>query len=161
MSRSKLQEDVGKLLKSIFPYNSIKEEYHIGQGLMLDFLIIRSHGINFGIEVQGQQHYQPNSFFHKDEEGWVMQQRNDAKKKVLCAQQNIVLVEFKYDDALTRQVLFDKISKALDTFQYDNTEPPDPYENINKIANAIRRDQAKKARLKFKKNKKGGQNESN
>src|SRR5574343_580240 len=128
MSRSKLQENVGNILKKEFCYFPIVEEVHLGEGLMLDFLIRDSVGVNIGVEVQGEQHYSPNAFFHKDEEGWLNQQRNDKRKKELCASLNIALIEVKYDENLTRQLLFDKIYQALDEFECITDQPLSPYE---------------------------------
>ena len=52
--------------------------------------------LNLAIEYQGQQHYEPLEIFGGKEK-FNLQQQQDLKKKKLCAENNIILVEWKYD----------------------------------------------------------------
>lgn len=63
---SKIADKIAKLLKSEFAnYRVVKEHYTSYQGnkLFFDFFIPE---LKILIEVQGQQHYTFNAFFHKD-----------------------------------------------------------------------------------------------
>ncbi len=116
MSKSKLQKEIRNLAHKVFPYAVIEEELYLGKGLYLDILIRRPGHVDIGIEVQGEQHYKPNKFFHKTTEGWHNQKRNDRLKKDLCLQKNIVLVEYGYFEPQNKQTLLDKINEAFDSF---------------------------------------------
>ena len=87
--------------------------------MYLDILVLRPGGINLGIEVQGEQHFKPSKFFHKDSAGWLSQKRNDRKKKRLCREKNIMLVEYRYDEEIKEETLLAKIANALEEFNFN------------------------------------------
>lgn len=53
--------------------------------------------INTGIEYQGQQHYEPVDFFG-GEEGYIKLKELDERKKVLCQENNVKLIEWPYTE---------------------------------------------------------------
>lgn len=69
-----------------------------GRPLRFDFAVIADDNtIDFLIEYQGKQHYEPSSKFG-GKKGFYQQQFNDNKKRRFCALHNITLVEVPYTD---------------------------------------------------------------
>jgi hypothetical protein len=119
--RSNLQAEITSIVKGAFPHYKIFEEYSLGEGLSLD-IVIKFGNTLVGIEVQGEQHYRPVEFFHKDAEGWFNQQRNDRRKADLCCKKNIALVEIKYDEFVTEESVIDKVITAVVEFELQTVE---------------------------------------
>lgn len=93
-----------------------KEEYIFpglmsenGRPLRFDFVIFDDDGeIDFIIEFQGKQHYEPSSKFG-GKRGFYQQQYNDKKKRRFCSLNGYNLIEIPYyDEAL---VNYDYIMK--------------------------------------------------
>lgn len=84
---------------------NFKEEYVIpglnssnGRALRFDFAVFDDDGnLDFLIEYQGRQHYQPSSKFG-GKRGFYQQQYNDNKKRRYCALHNIRLLEIPYNE---------------------------------------------------------------
>lgn len=77
---SKISNKVYKLLKAEFPnYKLIKEHYvpYQGNRLFFDFFLPE---LKILIEVQGDQHYTFNSFYHKDKGDLTQQKYRDTLK---------------------------------------------------------------------------------
>ena len=80
-----------------------KEEYIFpglcssnGRPLRFDFAIFDDDGkLDFLIEFQGKQHYEPSSKFG-GKKGLYQQQFNDNKKRRFCALNDIRLIEIPY-----------------------------------------------------------------
>ncbi len=69
-----------------------------GRPLRFDFVVFDDDGqIDFVIEYQGQQHYQPSSKFG-GKKGFYQQQFNDNKKRRFCALNDIKLIEIPYTE---------------------------------------------------------------
>ena len=67
-----------------------------GRPLRFDFVVFDDdNNIDFIIEYQGKQHYEPSSKFG-GKRGFYQQQYNDKKKKRYCILHNIPLVEIPY-----------------------------------------------------------------
>lgn len=67
-----------------------------GRPLRFDFAVFDDeHELQFLIEYQGIQHYQPRSKFG-GYAGLRKQQYNDMKKKEYCKKHNIILLEIPY-----------------------------------------------------------------
>lgn len=67
-----------------------------GRPLRFDFAVFDDTGdIDFLIEVQGEQHYQPKSKFG-GKSGYHRQHYNDTQKKQYCAQHGYTLVCIPY-----------------------------------------------------------------
>jgi len=87
-----------ELLKTLFPYESIFEELTVpgcGTPLYLDFYL---NGPKFGVEVNGQQHYEFKPFFYDSKSKWYQAQRRDIRKANWCASNGIVLVTLNDKD---------------------------------------------------------------
>ena len=69
-----------------------------GRALRFDFCIFDDDGnIDFLIEYQGKQHYQPVSKYG-GQRGFYQQQMNDNKKRRFCSLNNIKLIEIPYTE---------------------------------------------------------------
>lgn len=73
-------------------------------------IYIPSHKI--GIEYQGRQHYEPIEHFG-GEEHFILQQENDRKKKELCVENGVKLIEWPYTEAITEE----NLRKHLDSIE--------------------------------------------
>ena len=84
---------------------NFKEEYSFkglvsenGRALRFDFCVFDDDGnVDFLIEYQGKQHYQPVSKYG-GQRGFYQQQCNDNKKRRFCALNNIKLIEIPYTE---------------------------------------------------------------
>lgn len=69
-----------------------------GRPLRFDFAIFDDeHQLEFLIEYQGVQHYEPKSKFG-GYSGLRKQQYNDMQKRIYCKKHNIILIEIPYTD---------------------------------------------------------------
>lgn len=69
-----------------------------GRPLRFDFAVFDDDGkIDFLIEYQGKQHYEPSSKFG-GKRGFYQQQFNDNKKRRFCALHGITLIEIPYTE---------------------------------------------------------------
>lgn len=69
-----------------------------GKPLRFDFAVFADDGtLDFLIEYQGRQHYEPSQKFG-GKRGFYQQQFNDNKKRRYCALNGITLVEIPYTD---------------------------------------------------------------
>ena len=84
---------------------NFKEEYSFqglhspnGRPLRFDFVIFDDEGkIDFIIEYQGRQHYEPSSKFG-GKRGFYQQQYNDNQKRRFCALHGFKLIEIPYTE---------------------------------------------------------------
>jgi hypothetical protein len=96
---------------------SFKEEYTFsdlnstnGRPLRFDFAVFDDNGdLDFLIEYQGIQHYEPKSKFGGIS-GLRKQQYNDMQKRVYCQNHNITLIAIPYWDE--GRIDYDYIMKA-------------------------------------------------
>lgn len=69
-----------------------------GRPLRFDFVVFDDDGkIDFIVEYQGKQHYEPSAKFG-GKRGFYQQQFNDNKKRRFCALQGFNLIEIPYTD---------------------------------------------------------------
>ena len=69
-----------------------------GRPLRFDFAVFDDDGnIDFLIEYQGRQHYEPSSKYG-GKKGFYQQQFNDNKKRRFCALHGITLIEVPYTE---------------------------------------------------------------
>ncbi len=67
-----------------------------GRALRFDFAVLDDEGnLDFLIEYQGVQHYEPKSKFG-GQKGFNKQRYNDTRKRVYCYQRNIPLIAIPY-----------------------------------------------------------------
>lgn len=93
---SNLHLRVREILDKLLPMTFYCEEFLVKDKTILEFdFYIHSHQL--AIEVQGQQHYQFSSLFHKTKQDFINQQKRDQLKRDWCALNDIELIELKYD----------------------------------------------------------------
>jgi len=96
--RSSLHIQARALLKELYPMTQIVEEVSIpilpGQTIYFDFFIPLFKTF---IEVQGQQHYEQNSLFHKNEADFLKQKKRDNDKVRWAELNGFTLIELPYD----------------------------------------------------------------
>ncbi len=69
-----------------------------GRPLRFDFVVFDDDNkIDFIIEYQGRQHYEPSSKFG-GKRGFYQQQHNDNKKRRFCALHGLKLIEIPYTE---------------------------------------------------------------
>jgi very-short-patch-repair endonuclease len=105
-NRSSGEKKLLEVLRQIFSGLRIKEQYHIGERLLLDFYI---PNLDIGFEYDGIQHFEFSTLFHKDEYEFKRQKQRDRRKEELCDLRGITLVRVKYDEDLTEELLREKI----------------------------------------------------
>ena len=81
-----------------------------GKPLRFDFAVFDDDGnIDFLIEYQGKQHYEPSSKFG-GKKGFFQQQFNDNKKRRFCALHGFTLIEIPYteENLISYEYIMDK-----------------------------------------------------
>ena len=82
-----------------------------GRPLRFDFAVMDDDGnVDFLIEYQGRQHYEPSSKFG-GKRGFYQQQFNDNKKRRFCALNDITLIEIPYTEE--NLISYDYIMKKV------------------------------------------------
>lgn len=106
------------ILKDIFPARPFKrvfEEHYIqyrGQKLFFDFYVPE---LMLLVECQGEQHFKFVKHFHADKKGFLGQKSRDNLKIEYIQQENLYLVYLNYNEKLTKKLVYDKISKAMES----------------------------------------------
>lgn len=86
-------------------------QYHAGW-LGMQSLDIFIPSISVGIEYQGRQHYEPIGYFG-GESHFEHQQENDRKKRKLCKDKGITLIEWPYKEKITKENLDKYLQQSL------------------------------------------------
>jgi len=95
--RGKFQSKVGIIIAQLFYGYHVLEEFPcFGEGLQLDFFLPTK---KLAVEVQGQQHFKFNSFFHKDKAAFLRQLSNDKRKVLWCEANKICLVKINWGES--------------------------------------------------------------
>ncbi|OUU62830.1 MAG: hypothetical protein CBC24_06685 [Candidatus Pelagibacter sp. TMED64] len=99
--KSDLHLKARELIRSSFPTMQILEEVGIplrhANTLFLDFYVPL---LKLCIEVNGEQHYKFNSFFHGTRLNFIKHQRRDREKRDWCDLNSINVIEFPYNETV-------------------------------------------------------------
>ena len=112
-NKSELHRTVLAMIKECFPQESIREEENIridGASLFIDIYMPR---MKIAIECDGVQHEKFSKFFHGDAATFARSKKNDMLKERYCEIQKITLVRIKYNDTLSKDLVYNKIIDAL------------------------------------------------
>lgn len=91
--RSKIQFEIGQIVKKRYPLDPILEDITIPETrLSLDFYIPHR---KIAVEVQGEQHDEMNPYFHKTHADFEDQKNRDELKRFFCELNNIKLYEVR------------------------------------------------------------------
>lgn len=116
---SKLHRTVFAILKKQFPLSVIEQEFAITvvddrgikNTLYLDLFVPQ---FRIAIECQGRQHFERVGFFQSSNgDGFKKQKQNDDLKKEWCEANDVTLIELRFDEDVTDEVLLKKIGEAL------------------------------------------------
>jgi very-short-patch-repair endonuclease len=100
---SNLSDKVKLVIKEIFPYYRLEEEFfvnYMNQKLYFDFYL---HELNLLIEVQGGQHYKFTEHFHGDRQGYIESKKRDNLKQ-----------DYAFENGITLLTLDEKTINKLD-----------------------------------------------
>ncbi|MFJ8103913.1 hypothetical protein [Lysinibacillus sp. NPDC096212] len=93
-NRNNLNEEKCRfILESIFKVVFEKDRKVLGNNLELDGY---NNELKMAFEYNGIQHYRYNNYFHKNREGFHAQIQRDEKKRSLCIEKGIILIEIPY-----------------------------------------------------------------
>lgn len=95
------------LVSSIYP--DAIYQYHV-EWLGMQSLDIFIPSLSIGIEYQGKQHYTPIEHFG-GEKHFEKQQENDRRKKKLCSENGVRLIEWPYQEQITEENLMAMLSQ--------------------------------------------------
>ncbi len=96
------------LFKLIYSYNSNAIYQYHDDWLGLQSLDIYIPNEKIAFEYQGQQHYEAIDFWG-GEEGFKYRQKLDEQKRKLCKENNVKLIEWRYDEPISKIVLDKKL----------------------------------------------------
>lgn len=103
----KSEQDLFKLVRTKFESATM---HHSPSWLQPQHLDIFVEEFNLAFEYQGQQHYKPIVFFG-GEESFKKRLELDNRKKRLCEENNVTLIEWRYDEPITKNVLERKLKE--------------------------------------------------
>lgn len=106
------EEELFSVVCALFPDDEVIHHYRAGWlgRLELDVYVV---GANIGFEYQGIQHYEPQEHWG-GEAAFVRARERDAEKKRLCAAHGTRLVEVRYDEDVTDEVVRRKLGGGSD-----------------------------------------------
>lgn len=111
---SRKADEVYDVLLKRYPFFTITREYYVnyaGKKLFFDFFIKE---LRLLVEVQGEQHYTFNKYFHVDDEGFRSSKQRDNLKKEYCELNNLALVTVDFNERIDEDVLINKFFEALE-----------------------------------------------
>ena len=150
---SKLQRLIYDLSLEAYPNYQVEYEYVIPSLNQRIDIFIPTLGI--ALEIHGQQHYQYNSFFFKDELDWNKSVMLDKNKAKYLEESGIKLVEIPYNTKIkTAKELKDFIDSI--EFPFEVYTPIEKISDLKKSKLEKQRDYRKKMYLKMKNNNDNG-----
>lgn len=87
--------------------------------LGLQSLDVYIPSLKIAFEYQGEQHYNASDFFG-GEEGLKNNQERDARKRALCLENGVTLIEWRYDEKITKENLSTKLKPFIDELPEEN-----------------------------------------
>ncbi len=99
-------------------FNDAIYQYH-DKWLGLQSLDVYIPSLKIAFEYQGEQHYNATDFFGGEEKFKIRQER-DARKRALCLENGITLIEWKYDEKITKENLATKLKPFINELPEEN-----------------------------------------
>ena len=87
--------------------------------LGLQSLDVYIPSLKIAFEYQGEQHYSATDFFGGEEKFKIRQER-DARKRALCLENGVTLIEWRYDEEITKEILATKLKPFIDELPEEN-----------------------------------------
>lgn len=101
-------------------YNDAVYQYQ-DKWLGLQSLDVYIPSLKIAFEYQGEQHYNASDFFGGDE-GLKNNQERDARKRALCLENGVTLIEWKYDEKITKENLAIKLQPFIHELPEENLD---------------------------------------
>ena len=111
ISRWVREDELYRLVTRLFPTKMIRREAS-PQWLGQQRLDIYLPELALAIEHQGEQHYRPIKAFG-GEQAFVKTQERDERKRTLCQENGVTVVDIRFDDALTFASLRSRLRRWL------------------------------------------------
>ena len=89
--------------------------------LGLQSLDVYIPSLKIAFEYQGEQHYNVSDFFG-GEEGLKNNQERDARKRALCLENGVTLIEWRYDEEITKEILATKLKPFINELPKENLD---------------------------------------
>ena len=89
--------------------------------LGLQSLDVYIPSLKIAFEYQGEQHYNVTDFFG-GEEGLKNNQERDARKRALCLENGVTLIEWRYDEEITNENLATKLKPFINELSKENLD---------------------------------------
>lgn len=105
----KRQKELLIYLQQLFPNQKILFNKMVLDDLQLDIYI---PNLKIAFEYQGYQHYIYPNFYHKSLNKFINLVERDKRKKELCNQRGITLIEFPYFDKLSLSNVITKLNEV-------------------------------------------------
>jgi hypothetical protein len=110
---SKGSQELLALVKEIFPNQRIVLEHNVAEKGAL-FLDIYLPQLGVAFEFDGSQHFTYSEHFHGSLEAFRASKKRDSQKTIRCRELAISLVRVRYDEAMTKELVLDRLQQALD-----------------------------------------------
>ena len=111
ISRWKREDELCRLILGLFPTRTIRREAS-PPWLGRQRLDIYLPELKLAIEHQGEQHYRPVAAFG-GEQAFVKLQERDKRKRTLCQEHGVTVVDIRFDTPLTVPVLQSRLRRWL------------------------------------------------
>ena len=115
---SKGELELEELLRSEYPRITIKCQFPIKVGsrttLFIDYFI---PALRLAFEVDGKQHMEQITHFHKNRRAFLHGKTNDYLKEQWCQENEITLLRFSHKESINKQTLYAKIQNSFRTEQ--------------------------------------------
>lgn len=143
-----------ELFEQLLPGQTIINEHHIGERLMLD---IYCEAYQLAAEYHGRQHFFYSNLFHKDKQDFLDGQKRDERKVELCKELGIALVVFRYSDDLTIDAVYERIMEAIKSTPIIKEEKKSTFKgnHFYEKAKARQREYRKQQYREYKRKKNG------
>lgn len=114
---SKLQTRIFDYLAEIYPNIKIHHEYRIGKlNQRIDIFIPQ---LGLAVEIDGEQHFGFNKFFHKSELDWNASVERDKRKEAFLAEHGVKLVRIPYNTKIKNK---EDLQKVIEDIPYPDNE---------------------------------------
>lgn len=108
-----IETELYRVIRSLFKDNNVIHHYH-SKWLGRQEIDIYIEELKIGVEYQGEQHYKPVKHWGGTE-GLAKNLERDERKRILCQQNGVVLIEFKHDekDLINAEYVYNKIIEKI------------------------------------------------
>lgn len=107
---SRGQAALTSIMSELLPGEEILTEAPIGSRLRLD---VYCPAYEIAAEYHGRQHFFYTKHFHGDKDGFLASQQRDELKVELCKDLGIALVVFRYNDDMSKDVVYNRMLDAI------------------------------------------------